>query len=247
MIQIIIFLLILSIPAIFFQAKTSLALVKKLVGDKEDISEKQLYFGVFAQNGILILISTLFGSYLITDYAKDTGILSVLGNQDSMIPAVIGLGLASLGLIGSYYLIFRGFIGGKNAKLTEDLRIKTGLATRVLSGGVFEEIFIRFGLQSFLFWICFELMNLSFYSSVIIAIAIASIVFGALHIPSIKIAGAEINFRTVTASLALNFIVGVVFGYLFFFHGLLAAMFAHIGLHLIWHPIEMYKQRKSIK
>lgn len=229
-----------SIPAIMVQAKQSILLVEDLLKDEaKKISPKQVFAGVIIQNSILIVAAALFGSYFLNNLPPSELIYSNLGTLQSLIPGLIGAIVVSIYIITLYYLVFRKLIGEKDATLIDKFRMEMGLTNKVLSGGIFEEVFIRFGIQSFIFWIMFNSLGKSDQASFWIAILVSSLIFGAMHIPSIKLTGASINIKTILSSLILNFGAGVVFGYLFFSYGLFASIMAHALLHVIWHWVDV--------
>ena len=44
--------------------------------------------------------------------------------------------------------------------------------------------------------------------------------------------------QIVTMAVALNLVVALIFGWLFWHHGLLAAIVAHALVHAMWYPLE---------
>ncbi|MCP2936766.1 CPBP family glutamic-type intramembrane protease, partial [Salmonella enterica subsp. enterica serovar Typhimurium] len=66
-----------------------------------------------------------------------------------------------------------------------------------------------------------------------IAIAVAALIFAVAHLPILYLAAGELPPSLVGAIVAGNAFPGMVFGWLFWRHGLEAAMMAHAGAHLI--------------
>ena len=70
------------------------------------------------------------------------------------------------------------------------------------------------------------------------AIVVAGLLFGLGHLPGAVAAGVKITRRIVVTALVLNMVVAVSCGWLFWRHGLLAAIVAHALVHAVWHPLE---------
>jgi membrane protease YdiL (CAAX protease family) len=67
------------------------------------------------------------------------------------------------------------------------------------------------------------------------AIVIVALLFGLGHLPATSIL-APLTPTLVMRALVLNGIAGVAFGYVYWRHGLEAAMLAHMSAHLVMQP-----------
>jgi hypothetical protein len=109
-------------------------------------------------------------------------------------------------------------------------------ATRLLYGGIGEEIIMRWGLMSLIAWAGWKLVGktASPSSSIMwIAIAISALLFGVGHLP---VAFAIIDSPPaliIAAIIIFNGFAATIFGWLFWKYGLEAAIGAHIGAHII--------------
>jgi hypothetical protein len=111
------------------------------------------------------------------------------------------------------------------------------LVSRLLYGGVTEEIIARWGLMSFIVWLALRLLppdDLPYW----IGILGAALLFAAGHLPLLFTLVAAPSFWLILAVLAGNALVGIGFGWLFWRHGLEAAMLAHAGAHGIVYIIQ---------
>jgi membrane protease YdiL (CAAX protease family) len=109
--------------------------------------------------------------------------------------------------------------------------IPAGFWTRVTSafyGGTVEEILVRWGLLSALFLLARRLQIDGFWP----ANVAAALVFGALHLPALRLFHMPLSGAVVAWVLAGNGIAGVVFGWLFRRRGLEGAMIAHAAADL---------------
>jgi membrane protease YdiL (CAAX protease family) len=111
------------------------------------------------------------------------------------------------------------------------------LVVRVLYGGITEEVLVRWGLLTIIAWAGWRIAGRpSEHPSVPImwaAIAISALLFGLSHLPA-----ALAVVRDLSASVAVyvtlgNAGFGMVAGYLFWRHGLEAAIMAHGLAHLL--------------
>lgn len=110
------------------------------------------------------------------------------------------------------------------------------LLTRILYGGITEEILIRFGLMSVLAWGGWKLFGAFNIKGqdfpVIIAIVGSALVFGAGHLPALVAFGGELTGSVVGYTLFWNGLFGIVAGVLYWKVNIEAAMLAHVIAHL---------------
>lgn len=118
------------------------------------------------------------------------------------------------------------------------------LWTRVFAtfyGGVFEELLLRYGLMTLFVWIGWRLARSPddgpAASTVWVAIVLASVTFALAHLPIAVASGATISPYVVGRSLLLNGLAGIVFGWLYWRKGLVAAIISHwttdVALHVV--------------
>ena len=108
---------------------------------------------------------------------------------------------------------------------------------RILYGGVTEEVLVRWGLMSAMAWVLWRVAqrDRSKPSSWIFwaAIAGSALLFGMAHLPAaFAMAGAP-SASLVVYIVGANAAFGLVAGYLFWRHGLEAAMIAHLLAHAV--------------
>ncbi|MDN4495030.1 CPBP family intramembrane glutamic endopeptidase [Ureibacillus aquaedulcis] len=120
-----------------------------------------------------------------------------------------------------------------------------GLLAGVFYGGVFEEIMLRLFFMSLIVWLMMKLFkgnknrlpNAYYW----IAIMIASLVFAAGHLPATNMIFGELTPLLIVRCFLLNGIGGLFFGYLYwkkgFEYAVIAHMFTHISLQLLFIPI----------
>ncbi|MEM6449783.1 MAG: CPBP family glutamic-type intramembrane protease [Cyanobacteria bacterium P01_D01_bin.105] len=110
-------------------------------------------------------------------------------------------------------------------------------ATRLLKGGIAEEIVLRWGLMTLLVWLCWRLLQKGkgqpHGASILIATVVSALMFGLLHLPAAALLSASLTLPLVVYVIIGNTIFGLVAGYLYVKHGLESAMLAHMFFHVV--------------
>jgi hypothetical protein len=70
--------------------------------------------------------------------------------------------------------------------------------------------------------------------------------FGLGHLPAVSAAGVQITRFLVISTIALNLYGAIVFGWLYWQFGLLAAMVSHALFHLVWLPFDIRAYQKTL-
>src|SRR2546429_2128900 len=109
--------------------------------------------------------------------------------------------------------------------------------TRLLYGGITEELLMRWALMTVLVWAIWRLFqkgrgrpNSSCYVS---AILISSVVFGVGHLPVAFLVVPNVTLSLAGYVIVVNSAFGFVAGYLYWRKGLESAMIAHMSTHLV--------------
>ena len=155
-----------------------------------------------------------------------------------MLPLAVGLGLAT-GVV----LLVLGIV--TTPLMPEELRDVTHPPAwqgflAAISAGVNEEIWLRLGLMTFFVWLGAKLLRqeeLPAVGVVWTAILLATLLFGALHLPQAAVLAEGLTGAVVAVVLLLNGLAGVVFGWLYWRRGLVAAMVAHFATDIVLHVI----------
>jgi hypothetical protein len=109
------------------------------------------------------------------------------------------------------------------------------LATKLLYGGIVEELLLRWGLMSFFVWVAWRLGGRTQSVpgwTVWTGMVAAAILFAIAHLPILYFLLPDPPLWFVGMTLVANFIPGMVFGWLFWRRGLEAAIVAHALAHL---------------
>jgi len=105
-------------------------------------------------------------------------------------------------------------------------------------GAIDEEILLRLGLLTLFAWLGGRLTrNLPPSTGIVwTAIVLAAVVFGIGHLPAAAILG-PLTALAITRVLVLNSAAGIVYGWLYWRRGLIAAMIAHFCTDLVIHAL----------
>lgn len=153
--------------------------------------------------------------------------------------------------------IFPGLIGGLVAGITivlswllwipllppifvtraEQLNKSLPFATRLLYGGIVEELLLRWGMMTLLVWLAWRLFQKGQGKPravwFVIAIIISSLVFGLGHLPLVSALAVNYTVAIVGYIVFANSLFGLIAGYLYWKRGLEAAIIAHMLTHVV--------------
>ena len=116
-------------------------------------------------------------------------------------------------------------------------RLSLPLGTRLLYGGITEEVLLRWGLMTGLLWLAWRFVQgrrgTPDMRSVALAIAISALMFGVGHLPAAVALVGALDASGVVWVVGVNGTFGALFGFLFWRSGLEAAMIAHALAHAV--------------
>jgi membrane protease YdiL (CAAX protease family) len=189
-------------------------------------------------NPLILLFTSIFlGIFTFNKVGLKLPILSKLvglSDQDFNWKEIVIYGIALGTLSGIMIVLVSHFYKlaypTEFALLNKDIHLH--VATRLLYGGITEEILTRFGLMS-LFVYLFSLVfkspsNLKFW----LGIFVSSILFALGHLPVVFQTVSNPGFATIVYILIGNSIAGVLFGWLYWRKGLESAMIGHMVAHI---------------
>lgn len=162
-----------------------------------------------------------------------SGDRGAFGRVRAALPLALGLGvitgviLLGLGAV-SAPLMPEALSEVETPSLWQGLLVSFGAAVR-------EEIWLRLGLVGVLAWLGTRLARRDSAPSWVIwtSIVLAALLFGAIHLPQTATLGDGLTVAVTAVVLALNGLLGVVCGWLYWKRGLVAAMAAHLGTDLV--------------
>lgn len=112
------------------------------------------------------------------------------------------------------------------------------LPTRILYGGITEELLLRWGFMTLIVWIAWRVLrkgqNVPGTAHYVGAILLTALVFGIGHLPvAFMLFADSVSLALVVFVITANSAFGVIGGYLYWKRGLESAMIAHMFCHLV--------------
>ncbi|MEP7149169.1 MAG: CPBP family glutamic-type intramembrane protease [Acidobacteriota bacterium] len=221
---------------------------------------------VMIQPAVLVSLSVLIGVWLAPKVGLHAPLAEAFAERKPVMPALrpqvfpgIVAGLASGVAIVAVWVITKPFLPVEFVERALEFNKFIPHAVRVLYGGFFEELLLRWGLMTFLVWILFAIFgNRSAPAAkdeaastdasapgrdvsvsrprgifFIIAIVASAFVFGLGHLPLASVLAGGLTLPIVIYVLISNAVFGLVAGFLYWRRGLEAAMLAHIFAHVV--------------
>lgn len=192
------------------------------------------------QAGIMTLVAVAIGAWAAPRVGLRPPVIEALGNKEGWRKNLRRQLLAS---VTAGIVVGVGLIGIGQANLLPDTplsRFELPLPTRILYGGIVEELLMRWGLMSLLVWIAVRMSgkagsppDWTYWTGA----AFAALIFAAGHLPILFVLFPNPPIAIVVAIIVGNFLPGLLFGWLYWRKGLEAAMIAHALAHLVaWAP-----------
>src|SRR5262245_166583 len=158
------------------------------------------------------------------------------GFKPQIVPGIIG------GAIGATFVVLCGavlrpFLAGEIIERTEKFAKLLPLATRLLFGGITEELLLRWGFMTLVAWLGWRFLQKGTSKPtpavLVVSILISSLVFAAGHLPLAFMLIPEANPIIVIFVITANSAFGLICGYLYWKKGLESAIIAHMVGHII--------------
>jgi hypothetical protein len=191
------------------------------------------------QPAILMVAFTALGAWLAPKVGLDAVLVRAAVEKRPMMPILRGQLAAALlaGLfMAAVILVYDAFYASKLVvRDSPAANLEIPLITRMLYGGMVEELMLRWGAMSLFVWLVWKgsragepIPVWSYW----LGIALAALLFAAGHLPLLFAIQGSPSAELVGAVMIGNSIGGAVFGWLFWKKGLESAMMAHALAHL---------------
>lgn len=149
-------------------------------------------------------------------------------------------GLAG-GLAGGMLLLGAQAVQPPGLEVLQE-KMRVPVVTRVLYGGITEEILIRWGLMTSLLWAGFRIFqstegppSVPLVGGSIVA---SALLFGAGHLPVAMHFADAVTIWLIAFVVLANAVFGILAGFLFWYKGLSCAIIAHMMTHLVYVLIQ---------
>jgi hypothetical protein len=174
--------------------------------------------------------------------APATEALAAGGDAFTALKSQLGPGLVG-GLVGGFCIILisllsKPFLLPATVDRISKFTKLVPLPTRILYGGLTEELLLRWGFMTLVVWLGWRVLQKGRTTPTktcfIGAILLSSIVFGVGHLPiALMLFPDSLSPALVLFVIVANSAFGVVAGYLYWRRGLESAMVAHMFCHLV--------------
>lgn len=194
------------------------------------------------QNGILLSVMILVGMILSERIGLGMPLVRAwAGGERTVNPrAVVLPGILVGAVVGVVLVMIEALFFLKRLPAVMlpifDIPLWKRLLAGVFYGGITEELLMRLFLLSLVGWLLSKWWKtpegMPASGAFWIAIVLVAILFGLGHLPATSVV-TPITPLLVVRTLVLNGIAGVAFGYLYWKHGLEAAMLGHMSAHVV--------------
>lgn len=191
-----------------------------------------------AQSALLLALAVAAGVVLAPKVGLHAPAFEALAAARPIAPALkpqLAPGLFA-GVLGGV-LLFGVIRYAPEALVQVQGRFEASLLTRMLYGGVTEELLARWGVMTLLVWLTWRYLQQRHGASkaayVWLAIAVSALLFGAGHLPAAVALVGTLDATLVAFVVGANTAFGSLFGYLFWRYGLESAIVAHALAHLV--------------
>ncbi len=218
------------------------SLLSNLTSADPPVSLLVLQTAALVQTSVLLVVAVLVGVFLAPQVGLSAPAAEAAVSRRSVIDALrpqllpgIGGGLAGGIAISAFSLMLLPHLPAEFVAAGRKLSLP--LATRMLYGGISEEILMRWGLMTFLVWLPYRTVQkregdvrAGYF---VAAIAISAIVFAIAHLPVARVLSPTVTAPLVAYVITANALFGVVAGYLYWRRGLESAVIAHMLAHVV--------------
>lgn len=196
------------------------------------------------QPTVLMSLAVLVGTRLAPKVLLSAPVAEAAAARENLVPAlkpqifpgVIGGIVGGIAILASW-LLWKPFLPTLFVIRAEKFNRVMPVLTRLFSGGITEELLLRWGLMTLLVWVFWRLFQgvqgrpptICYVS----AIVISSVIFGIGHLPIVVALDTGFTIPIVAYVIIANSMFGLIAGYLYWKRGLEAAIIAHMSAHLI--------------
>jgi len=197
-----------------------------------------------AQSAVLVALAVLAGVVLAPLVGFHASVFGAAIMQRPLWPTLRPQLVAGIiaGLMGGGFL-YSAWRWAPSVLAEGTERFSLPLFARVLYGGITEELLLRWGLMTTLVWLAWVFLQRRRGAPkpeyILLALAVSALLFGVSHLPAVVAMVGALNASVVVWVVGVNTAFGFLFGYLFWQHGLEAAMIAHGLAHIIHRLLEL--------
>jgi len=157
--------------------------------------------------------------------------------KPQIIPGLLCGLFAAMALLSSWILL-RPSLPLLFVTRAEKFNATMPVLTRLLYGGITEELLLRWGLLTLIVWASWRWFQRGRGAPrakyVVMAIVLSSLVFGLGHLPIVRALGVDFTLPIVAFIVFGNSLFGLIAGVLYWLKGIEAAIIAHMTVHVVF-------------
>ncbi|AZQ65600.1 CPBP family intramembrane metalloprotease (plasmid) [Flammeovirga pectinis] len=194
----------------------------------EKLTPIQIKLLILINPTILIIMSTIVGTLTL----GKTELVIFKTKKDLLENLKLNIILGVL--LGVFIVIFSLIYQKINPNEFEILSNKTSIhiITKLLYGGISEEIIFRFGVMTFISFLILKIKDKNSTFIYVISILTSSVLFSLSHLPILFQAVSTPSISSIIYIILGNFIPGCVYGFLFWKQSLINSIITHIITHI---------------
>lgn len=166
--------------------------------------------------------------------ARREGLASAIKPQ--IIPGLVSGSVTAIVLLSSWILL-KPYLPPLFVTRAEKFNAMMPVLTRLLYGGITEEMLLRWGLLTLIVWASWRWFHKGRGTPratyFVMAIVFSSLVFGIGHLPIVRALGVDFTAPIVGFIVLGNSAFGLIAGFLYWLKGLEAAIIAHMTTHIV--------------
>jgi Type II CAAX prenyl endopeptidase Rce1-like len=208
-----------------------------------DLSPTLVKLVLLIQPTIITVFAIFLGTLLSAKVGLQAPVIEALskgqsigGVLKSQITPALWVGLAAAVIVLIYGQVTEPFFTQTGNDILDKIQaLELPLITKILYGGLVEEIMMRWGLMTLFIWIAWRIRgSQTVPSSTMIwtGIGLASLLFALGHFPLLFAITDSPPIWIMTAVIVGNALPGLGFGWLYYRFGLEAAIIAHTSAHI---------------
>ena len=196
------------------------------------------------QPAVLLSLAVLIGAGLAPKVGLSSPVAEAMAGggvlssalRPLVFPGIFG-GLAGGAAVVATAWLSKPFLSAEAVARIAELGNLLPISTRLLYGGITEELLLRWGLMTLLVWALWRLFQRGHDkpkpACFLGAILISSVVFGVGHLPIALLLLPEATVALASYVIVANSMFGLIAGYLYWKKGLESAMIAHMVTHVV--------------
>ncbi|MBL7480553.1 CPBP family glutamic-type intramembrane protease [Legionella bononiensis] len=217
-------------------------LIYFLLPQNSDVLKKRFSRFAVLQTLLMVFVMSFAGSVLSEQTGLNAPLLEAIlagkGGLDSFQSILFPTFLYTLVGTVIFFVFYYGIVGSildeHSFQIMAKLRAALGIDGCVLYGGVVEEIIVRWGLMNVVAYFGLMFAKQKNNTVIVTSIILSGLLFAVGQVPAYIAAGCIASRRFLYSLVLLSLWQSLLFGFLFWYYGLVSAILGHMLFHLAW-------------